>query len=80
MLELGEFVKYPSATTIEHVGPDSMAVSALTHIIIDLSYRDTKRRSVLDITETRDEVFGKILSHKSTLQGIRAGKVQLVLF
>jgi len=59
---------------------DSMAVSALTHIIIDLSYRDAKRRSVLDIPETRDEVFGKILSHKGTLQGIRAGKVQIVLF
>ncbi|KAF9653047.1 hypothetical protein BDM02DRAFT_3087761 [Thelephora ganbajun] len=59
---------------------DSMAVSALTHIIIDLSYRDTKRRSVLDIPETRDEVFGKILSYKSVLQGIRAGKVQIVLF
>jgi protein CMS1 len=55
-------------------------VSALTHIVIDLSYRDAKRRSVLDIPETRDEVFGKILSHKSTLQGIKAGKVQIVLF
>jgi len=59
---------------------DSMAVSALTHIIIDLSYRDAKRRSVFDIPETRDEVFSKILSHKSILQGIKAGKVQIVLF
>jgi len=59
---------------------ESMAVSALTHIIIDLSYRDAKRRSVLDIPETRDEVFGKILSHKGTLQSIKAGKVQIVLF
>lgn len=59
---------------------DSIAVSALTHIIIDLSYRDAKRRSVLDIPETRDEVFGKVLSHKGTLQGIKAGKVQIVLF
>jgi len=57
-----------------------MAVSALTHIIIDLSYRDTKRRSVFDIPETRDEVFGKILSYKSVLQGIKAGRVQIVLF
>ena len=57
-----------------------MAVSALTHIIIDLSYKDVKRRSVLDIPETRDEVFGKILSHEGTLQGIKTGKVQIVLF
>jgi len=59
---------------------DSMTVSALTHIMIDLSYRDAKRRSVLDIPETRDEVFGKILSYKGVLQGIKAGKVQIVLF
>ena len=52
----------------------------MTHIIIDLSYRDTKKRSVLDIPETRDEVFGKILSYKSVLQGIKAGRVQIVLF
>lgn len=71
---------HPSTTVIEHNKLDSMAVSALTHIVIDLSYKDAKRRSVLDIQETRDEVFGKILSHKSTLQGIKAGKVQIVLF
>lgn len=59
---------------------ESMAVSALTHIIIDVSYRDAKKRSVFDIPETRDEVFGKILSHKSTLQGIKTGKVQILLF
>lgn len=71
---------HSSVTMIENNKSDSMAVSALTHIIIDLSYKDAKRRSVLDIPETRDEVFGKILSHKGTLQGIKAGKVQIVLF
>jgi len=79
LLELGEFEAHLPMTTTEHIGSDSMAVSALTHIIIDLSYRDAKRRSVLDIPETRDEVFGKILSYKSILQGIKAGKVQIVL-
>jgi protein CMS1 len=71
---------HPSVTTIKRIRSDSMAVSALTHIIIDLSSRDVKRRSVMDIPETRDEVFGKILSYKSILQGIKAGKVQIVLF
>jgi protein CMS1 len=79
LLELGELTAHSSVTTIGRVS-DSMEVSALTHIMIDLSYRDAKRRSVLDIPETRDEVFGKIFSHKSTLQGIKAGKVQIVLF
>lgn len=80
MLELGGFATHPSVAAIKRIELDSMAVSALTHIIIDLSYRDAKRRSVLDIPETRDEVFGKILSFKSILQGIKAGKVQIVLF
>ena len=80
LLELGEFAAHSPVTTIKRIVSDSMAVSALTHIIIDLSYRDAKRRSVLDIPETRDEVFGKILSYKNILQGIKAGKVQIVLF
>ena len=80
LLELGELTVHPPVTTIKRIESDSMAVSALTHIMIDLSYRDAKRRSVLDIPETRDEVFGKILSYKSVLQGVKAGKVQIVLF
>jgi hypothetical protein len=80
LLELGEFTAHFPTTTTEPIESDSLAVSALTHIIIDLSYRDAKRRSVLDIPDTRDEVFGKILSYKSVLQGIKAGRVQIVLF
>lgn len=80
LLELGKSVGHPPVITIEHAKSDSMALSALTHIIIDLSYRDAKKRSVLDIPETRDEVFGKILFHKGTLQSIKAGKVKIVLF
>jgi len=80
LLELGEFTMDPSATTIKRIESDSISASALTHIMIDLSYRDAKRRSVLDIPETRDEVFGKILSYKSIFQGVKAGKVQIVLF
>ena len=80
LLELGEFTAHFPMTRTECIESDSMAVSALTHIIIDLSYRDAKRRSVLDIPETRDEVFGKIISYKGILQGIKAGRVQIVLF
>lgn len=71
---------HPLVTQFKRIKSDSMGVSALTHIVIDLSYRDAKRRSVLDIPETRDEVFAKILSFKGILQGIKAGKVQIVLF
>lgn len=59
---------------------DALSVSQLTHIILDLSYRDTKKRSLLDIPETRDEVFRTVLGAPMVLKGIQEGKIQLVLF
>ena len=51
----------------------------MTHVIIDVSHRDSKNRNVLDIPETRDEVFKGVIGAPKVLQGIRAGKIQLVL-
>jgi len=59
---------------------DALSVSALTHIILDVSYRDAKKRSVLDIPETRDEVFAKVLASPKIMQALKAGTVQLILF
>ncbi|KAI0062233.1 hypothetical protein BV25DRAFT_1885432 [Artomyces pyxidatus] len=59
---------------------DALTVSALTHIILDVSYRDAKKRSLLDIPETRDEVFKTVLGAPQVLQAIQAGKIQIVLF
>lgn len=58
---------------------DALLTSALTHIILDVSYHDTKKRSVFDIPETRDEVFKTVIGAPKVLQGIRAGKIQVVL-
>lgn len=80
MLELSGLTMHFPAMTTKRIGSDSIGLSALTHIVIDLSYRDAKRRCVLDIPETRDEVFGKILSYRGIVQGIKAGRVQIVLF
>ncbi|KAG1778542.1 U3-containing 90S pre-ribosomal complex subunit-domain containing protein [Suillus placidus] len=59
---------------------DALSVSQLTHIILDLSYRDSKKRNLLDIPETRDEVFRTVLGAPKVLKGIQEGKIQLVLF
>jgi protein CMS1 len=37
-------------------------------------------RSLLDIPETRDEVFKTVLNNKLVLEGIKEGKIQVVLF
>jgi len=59
---------------------DALTVSALSHIILDISFRDSKNRNLLDIPETRDEVFKTVLGGPQVLQAIKEGKIQVVLF
>ncbi|KAG9318415.1 U3-containing 90S pre-ribosomal complex subunit-domain containing protein [Chiua virens] len=59
---------------------DALSVSQLTHIILDVSFRDAKKRNLLDIPETRDEIFKMVLGAPKVLEGIRQGKIHVVLF
>lgn len=59
---------------------DALATTALTHIILDVSFRDAKKRTLLDIPETRNEVFRTVLGAPKVLNGLRQGTIQLVLF
>jgi protein CMS1 len=59
---------------------DALSVSALSHIILDVSYQDSKKRSLLDMTETRDDVFKVFFSAPRLMEVIQKGKVQVVLF
>ena len=58
----------------------SLSVSALSHIIIDASFEDSKKRSIFDIPETRDELFRLVLGAESVRRSLVEGKVSLVLF
>lgn len=64
---------------LTYVWPDALSTSALTHIILDVSYRDAKKRSLLDIPETRDEVFRTVLGAPKVFNGLKQGTIQLVL-
>ncbi|KAL7283219.1 hypothetical protein ACG7TL_002646 [Trametes sanguinea] len=55
---------------------DALATTALTHIILDVSYRDAKQRTLLDIPETRNEVFRTVLGAPKVLNGLRQGTIQ----
>jgi len=59
---------------------DALTVSALSHIILDVTYQDAKKRSLLDIPETRDEVFKTVLGGNVVRKAIQDGKIQVVLF
>ncbi|KAL5511818.1 CMS1 [Sanghuangporus vaninii] len=58
----------------------ALSTSALTHIILDVTYKDAKKRSMLDIPETRDEIFRSVLGAESVRQGIQRQRIQFVLF
>jgi protein CMS1 len=62
------------------IDPDALTVSALSHIILDVTYQDAKKRSLLDIPETRDEVFKTVLGGNVVRKAIQDGKIQVVLF
>jgi protein CMS1 len=57
-----------------------VSFSALTHIILDVTFRDAKKRALLDIPETRDEVFKTVLGGPRVREALQQGKVQVVLF
>ncbi|KAF7978109.1 hypothetical protein HWV62_1522 [Athelia sp. TMB] len=59
---------------------DALSLPALTHIMLDVTFQDAKKRSLLDIPETRDEVFKTVLGGEKMREAIKEGKVQVVLF
>ena len=83
LCETGEHFTHPKLLTVtEHkrFHLDALSVSALTHIILDVSHRDAKTLSLLDIPETRDEVFRTVLGAPQVIERIKAGKTHIVLF
>ncbi|EGN95999.1 hypothetical protein SERLA73DRAFT_185479 [Serpula lacrymans var. lacrymans S7.3] len=59
---------------------DALSISALTHIILDATFKDAKKRSILDVPEGRDELFKTVLGNSKVLEAIKLGRVQVVLF
>lgn len=59
---------------------DILNVSAVSHIILDITHKDAKKRNLLEISETRGETFETVLGNNKILKGIQEGKIQVVLF
>jgi protein CMS1 len=64
----------------EKVPSDAISLRALTHIILDVTFRDVKNRTLLDIPETRDPLFKLVLANDGVRAAIASGKVKVVLF
>jgi protein CMS1 len=48
--------------------------------MLDMTYQDAKKRSLLDIPETRDEVFKTVFGGSLVQKAIQDGRIQVVLF
>ncbi len=48
--------------------------------MLDVTFRDAKNRSMLDIPETRDELFKMVLGAPLVMERLKAGKIHIVLF
>jgi protein CMS1 len=48
--------------------------------MLDVTFRDAKKRSLLDIPETRDEIFKSVLGCPRIVEAVREERIQLVLF
>lgn len=59
---------------------DALSISQLTHIILDVSYVDAKKRNLLSLPETRDEIFKMVLGAPQVLKAIKEGRIQIVFF
>jgi hypothetical protein len=60
--------------------PDAISLKALTHIILDVTFRDIKNRTLLDIPETRDPLYKLVLANDGIRSAIASGKIKVVLF
>jgi protein CMS1 len=80
LMESGAYSSHFIISTSLDGGLDALSVSALTHIILDVTYTDVKKRSLLSIPETRDEVFKTVLGAPEVLKAMKDGKLQVVLF
>jgi protein CMS1 len=70
----------PEFLTALPLTTDAFTLSALTHIMLDVSFQDVKHRSLLDIPETRDEVFRSVLGCPKIIDMLQARQVQVVLY
>jgi len=59
---------------------DALSVSALTHIMFDVTFQDAKKRSLFDISENRDEIFKTVLGAPQIQERLKQGKIQLIFF
>ncbi|GAA5969972.1 hypothetical protein JCM8115_001194 [Rhodotorula mucilaginosa] len=58
---------------------EAFHLTHLSHLILDVSHLDSKKRSLVDLLEARADLF-KLLGSKPIMDRLREGKMKLVVF
>ncbi|KPV75847.1 uncharacterized protein RHOBADRAFT_52866 [Rhodotorula graminis WP1] len=58
---------------------DALHLTHLSHLILDVSHLDSKKRSLVDLPEARADLF-KLVGTKAVMDRLREGKMKLVVF
>ncbi|GAA5845633.1 hypothetical protein JCM9279_006055 [Rhodotorula babjevae] len=58
---------------------DALHLTHLSHLILDVSHLDSKKRSLVDLPEARADLF-KLLGTKAVMDRLREGKMKIVVF
>ncbi|GAA5900820.1 hypothetical protein JCM6882_007673 [Rhodosporidiobolus microsporus] len=58
---------------------EALHLTHLSHLILDVSHLDAKKRSLVDLIEARGDLF-RLLGSKKIMERLREGKMKLVIF
>lgn len=58
---------------------DSLHLTHLSHLILDVSHLDSKKRSLVDLPEARADLF-RLVGSKAVMDRLREGKMKIVVF
>jgi len=58
---------------------DALSLSSTSHLLLDVTYRDAKKQTLLDLPDARLALFKTLLAHAKVMQRLRGGRMKLVL-
>ena len=62
------------------VGAEALKLTHLSYIVLDTTYQNAKKQSLLDMADCREDLFKRVLGDDKIMERLKEGKVKLVLF
>ncbi|KAI5479298.1 DEAD/DEAH box type DNA/RNA helicase [Pseudohyphozyma bogoriensis] len=59
---------------------ESLQLTHLSHLVLDVSHLNSKNQSLMDMFECREDLFKLVLGNKDIMSRLREGRMKIVLF